>query len=344
MAFKLAARRYAGGVRYSGMTERDDDEPWFRLGQLDVTTTTFVLVVWVFTLFVFAVEPVNKPVMTGMALVPDKVAIGEVWRIVAWPWSHFGFGLWDILSAAFFWYFGTELEKQIGRRPFARLLGFSVVTIGAVASVVAVLVPNDTVLHDLGLLNLTVLLLYIAEHPMRPFFFGIPLWVVGAAIAAIELINDLARRDWLRFLSIIIAGVLIMLVARKVNLLTSYDWVPNLRRPGRKRRDEKPASGAPGAGRKRSKPKPAPEPKKRSGPLWGRGRTEEPEAEIVQMPTSRRRPIPTNVPEVSVDDLALDALLDKIADGGLDALSDAERRELDELRERRRGGHDRPPG
>ncbi len=38
---------------------------------------------------------------------------------------------------------------------------------------------------------------------------------------------------------------------------------------------------------------------------------------------------------VNADDLALDALLDKISAGGMDALSDEERRQLDEIRERR---------
>jgi membrane associated rhomboid family serine protease len=331
------------------MTERDEDGPWFEIGTLQVTTTILVLLVWAVTVVIFAIEPVDKPIMQGMALIPDDVATGEVWRLFTWPWSHSGFGLFDIINAAVFWLFGTELEKQIGRKPFAILIGSSILIIGLVATILSVALPGDTVLADLELITLTVVLLYIAEHPTRPFFFGIPAWAIGAVIVAIEVVNDLAYRDWIRLLSVVIAAALIALVARKLQLLTMYDKVPDLAFPGRKNRE---GSGGGRAERKRRKGNTSglsdvarssglggdQGTKKRGGSLWGKRKEDEP-AEIVQMPQPqprRRPPIDTKLPEVSADDLALDALLDKIADGGLDALTPAERQELTDLRERRR--------
>lgn len=192
-------------MRYSG-TERDEHGPWFKLGRLDVTSTVFILLVWVATLLVFIVEPVDKPVMRALAVVPDDVAFGQVWRLFTWPWSHAGFGLFDLIGAALFFIFGTELERQTGRRPFAWLLGASIVIIGLSATVLSLLLPGQTIIADLDLLGLAVLLLYIAEHPTRPFFFGIPAWVIGAVIVALEVVNDLAYRDWIRLLTVIVAA------------------------------------------------------------------------------------------------------------------------------------------
>lgn len=333
-----ARRRYPEVVRYSG-ADRDDSNPaWFRLGSLDVTTTTFVLLLWVITLIIWAVEPLSKPITSTLALIPDDVAVGEAWRLLTWPWSHEGFGLFDIIGAAIFWIFGTELERQIGRRPFATLIGSSILIIGLVATALSVLLSTDTVIADLGLLQLVVLLLYIGEYPTRPFFFGIQAWVIGAVIVALEVINDVAYRDWIRLLTVIVAAGLIALVARKLDLLTQYDRVPDVRLPRRKRKGE---TSAPKRGRASSRPNaPGGAESKRPGPLWSRKKDEGEPAEILQMPT-RPRPRPqrvdTTVPDGAADDLALDLLLDKISEGGLDSLTDAERQSLDELRARRRG-------
>ncbi len=333
-------REYPEAVRYSGTESDDDRAGWFRLGQVEMTTTNLVLFVWVVTLFIWAAEPVDKPITQGMALIPDEVAAGEAWRLVTWPWSHAGFSLWDIIGAAIFWLFGTELERQVGRKRFTWLIGSSIVIISGVATVLGLLLARDTVISDLGLLQLVVLLLYIAEHPTRPFFFNIQAWIIGAVIVALEVFNDVAFREWVRLLTVVVAAGLIALVARKIDLLTQYERVPDVHFPRRKRKGE---TSAPGR-RRGSAPRgpaaagPATGGTKKPGSLWGRKAENEP-AEIVQMPT-RPRPQPvvdTTVPDVSADDLALDALLDKIADGGMDSLTDAERASLTELTARRKG-------
>ena len=121
----------------------------------------------------------------------------------------------------------------------------------------------------------------------------------------------------------------IAVVAKRVGLLSSYDQIPDLRLPGR---DERSA-------RKAEKARSRANRGKSSGGLSGRfGRREE--AEIVAMPTTPPRPRPRPTPvvpdDVTADDLALDALLDKISANGIDSLTDDERRQLDEIRERRR--------
>jgi membrane associated rhomboid family serine protease len=327
-------RQYPEAVRYSG-ADRDDQGPWFRIGALDVTTTVLVVIVWCATVILYAVQPVSQSWMEAIALIPDKVSGGEVWRVVTWPFSHPSFGFFEVIGVVIFWYFGTELEKEIGRRPLAILLGATTLIIGIVASVVGVLLGNASdYIAGLSLLGFTVIGLYIAEHPHRPFFFSIPAWVVGAIYAAVVLIQYLHDRDWLYFLTLIVSAGFIALAARKVDLLSMYDRVPNLHLPGHSARaDRRRTAAAPSSGRAAG---PARE-TKRPGSLWGKRKDNEP-AEIVQMPAApRRRAVETSGPDMSADDLALDLLLDKIADGGLDSLSADERQSLEELRARRRG-------
>lgn len=328
------ARRYASVVRYSG-SERDDDSPgWFRLGSLEVTTTTLVVLLWVVTLIIWTAEPVDKPLTDQLYFNPDDVVNGEVWRIFTWPWAHAGFSLWDIIGTAIFWIFGNELEREVRRRPFAVLLGSSVVIIPLVAILWAQLLGQDTVFADLDLLGLVVILLYCAEHPTRPFFFNIPAWVIAAVIVALEVINDLAYRDWVRLLTVILAAGLIALVARKVGLLSLYERVPDVKLPGGGRKPG--PAGGPRSSRGSASRGASSAPSESKRPLWSR--KEQPEAEIVQMP-QRPRPVPPAASagtDFSADDIALDLLLDKISAGGLDSLTDAERQALDELRARRR--------
>jgi membrane associated rhomboid family serine protease len=313
-------------VRYAG-SERDDEGPWFRLGQLEVNTAVLVLLVWVATLLVWVAEGPGRAVSQQLWLDTSAVASGEVWRLVTWPFAHLTFQLWDIINAAILYLFATDLEKQTGRRPFGILLGSSVVIIAIAAVVLGAVLGDPTLIADLDLLALTVVLLYCAEHPTRPFFFNIPAWAIAAVIVALEVVNDIANRDFTRLLTVVVASGVIALVAKKVGLLSMYERVPELSMPGGG--DGGSGRASKGSGRAKAK-------KPGKGGLSGRfGRQQE--AEIVAMPTqpARPRPVPVVPDDVSADDLALDALLDKISAGGIDSLSEDERRQLDEIRERR---------
>jgi membrane associated rhomboid family serine protease len=322
-------------VRYAG-SERDDEGPWFRLGNLEVNTAVLVLLVWGVTLLIWVGEGPSRTLTSNIVLVTSDVQSGEVWRLVTWPFAHGTFQVWDIINAAIFWMFSTELERQTGRRSFGLLVGASVVVIGVAATVLGAILSSPTVLFDLDLLALTVVLLYCAEHPTRPFFFNIPAWAIAGVIVALEVVNDLGNRDFTRLLTVVVASAIIALIAKRIGLLGMYDRVPELSLPGRKGAAAGGAGGF-GSGRRNQPAKSSGKRASKGGGLASRfGRREE--AEIVAMPTAPR-PRPTVVPsvpeELTADDIALDALLDKISAGGMDALSEAERRQLEEIRARR---------
>jgi membrane associated rhomboid family serine protease len=284
---------------------RGETDPWFRIGTLDVGTVMLVVLLSVVSLVVFAVEPLDKPVMRALWTDIDPVLHGQVWRVVTWPFSNPGVSIWTAANIFFFYYFGIELESHIGKTRFAWLfVGIAVVEALVVVLLGLAFAVGSYPLATLAIPQFAVLLIYIAEWPHRRFFFGIPAWLIGLVLVGIQLIQYLGYRDFFGLVTFVVGLALCAVVARSVGLLTDYAWLPGVRVPHRRR---KPRSRGRGKGS--------------SGPT------------VVAGPWSGSA---TPEPPVSRDQQQLDALLDKISEHGMDSLSDRERQELLELRERLR--------
>ncbi len=280
---------------------RGSDEGWFRLGSIDVTTTVLVVVVALVSFVVWALEPVSKPIQNHLTLDPDAFLHGQVWRIITWPIAYpSGMGIWDIIAVAIFWYFGTEIERLLGKKRMAWFLALVTVSLGLLWVAVVEISPLYGVLYSLNQLELMVLLVFIAEYPGRRFFFNIPGWVIGAVIIGISVLNYLGARDWRLLLNFLLGLALTAVIARSMGLIAELTWVPNLAI--------------------RRKPKKA----KRKGRAGGEGTV---------VPGPWQAPV---TPPVSRDQAELDELLDKIHAHGMDSLTDQERDHLLVLRDRLR--------
>ena len=197
-------------------------EPWFRIGRLEVTTVVLVVLIAVLSGLAWVAVP-SLP--SSLAYSPDLVATGEVWRLVTWPFAS-DLSLWTVITLALFWYFGTELERQIGRTRMVWLLGGMWACLTAAYTAVAVLLGSGLGLAGLDFIQFLLLLLWIAEYPTRPFFFGIPAWVVGAILVAVRVFGMIAFRDGAGLLSLVFSLVLVAVLARSVGLLGDYPWIP----------------------------------------------------------------------------------------------------------------------
>lgn len=266
---------------------RNAGDAWFRLGRLEVGSVTFVVLVTIASWVAWAIAP-----GVGWALAFSLTGLtgGALWTPFTWPLAGSA-SLIGALNLLFFWYFGNDLEAQVGRRPMASLL---VGLWGALtlAYLLASFVTGDPMgLAGLGLIQFLVLLIWIADNPRRPFFFGIPAWVVGAVLVGLQVLGYVAVRAWSYLLALALALVLAAMLARRLGLLTDLTWVPG--RPGRRR--------------------PAPR--------------RQPDARSARQ--AQRR---------ASDAERLDQLLDKISAEGIHSLTPGERKELDQLRVRRRQG------
>ena len=279
---------------------RGSDDGWFHLGSLEVTTTVLVVVLSVVSILEWAIEGSFGPVQSHLVLDPDSVVTGQVWRLLTWPIAYpGGFGLGTVISIAIFWYFGTEIERLLGKKRMAWFVGLITVGLGLLWVAVVEASTLYGQLGGLGQVELMTLLVFIAEYPHRRFFFNIPGWVIGAVIVGVTVLVYIGSREWLLLLNFSLGLVLTALVAKSLGLLSELRGIPRISF----RRTRKP---------KRSKRAP-------SGPT------------VVQGPWQAPEP-----PPVSRDQAELDALLDKISATGMDSLTPQERDHLLVLRDRLR--------
>jgi membrane associated rhomboid family serine protease len=289
-----------------GRTGGESSDPWFRIGTLDVGTTMLVVLLSVVSLIVFALEPVDKPIQTALAMISTDVAHGQVWRLVTWPFANLYVSFWVAVNIFFFWYFGTEIERSIGRVKMA-ILFFGTAILSGVAGTLIDLSMTGTFygggMAGLGTLGLLMALVFIAEYPHIRFFFGIPGWLIGAVLVGIQVIQLLGYRYLVDLFTFLASLVIVAVMARSVGLLAERSFVPSIPLPSFKGRRARKS-------RRNRRP---------SGPTVIAGPWEPPPS-----------------PPVSPDQAALDALLDKISANGMDSLSDREREQLLILRDRLR--------
>lgn len=216
-----------------------EQEPWFRIGRIEMTTTTLVVAGTVVSWLLWALF---SPWYTGLlAYAPAELAGGQVWRLVTWPFSA-GLSLWTILDAVMLWYFGNMIEQLVGRTRMVWLLVGIWTSLTVAYTVVALLFSGSEVLSGIGTIQLLILLLWIAEYPTARFFFNIPAWVLGAVILGLQVLSMLAFRMWDSLLALAFALVLVAIAGRRAGLLAEYPWIPG--KPGQPRnRQQRAARG-----------------------------------------------------------------------------------------------------
>lgn len=207
------------------MSRDNSGEAWFRIGRLDVTSTLLLALVGA----IGAVAATLFPTI-GQALYldPRLVLSGQVWRVFTWPFVD-ALSLWTILSLVLLWYFGRDLEAQIGRRSMGYLyLGMWASL--TVLSLVLHLISGSGQMAGLGLVQFMVLLLWIAEYPQRPLFFGIRAWVIGAVLLGLQLVLMLAGARYLDMLTLLGSLLFTAILARRYGLLSDLHFLPGRRR------------------------------------------------------------------------------------------------------------------
>ena len=211
----------AGRFSISVPGRRGPNDPWFRIGTLDVTTTVLVILTCVVSMFVWALEGPDHHVLGKLILWPDLVLDGQVWRVATWPVPNAP-DIWLVIMLAVFWYFGTEVERLLGRVRFAVFLGLVTVIPGIVGALI------DLPQYGIRPVELCVFLLFVAEYPFVRFFFGIPGWVIGAVILGIEILQLLGDRNEKGIVFLFVALAVAAITARSMGLLGNYPWVPAL--------------------------------------------------------------------------------------------------------------------
>ncbi len=307
----------------SGSFGRSDD-PWFRVGNIDVSTTIGLVGFGIISVFIYVAEGNTRALskffwMTTRDfgfLTGGSVLEGQIWRLVTWPlFLEPGARVfWSLILFAVFYMLGSQLEASMGRRPFALFLGTITVVTPIVMTVVEVLTGINGVVAGLRYLEFAVLIGFALVWPEARFMFGIPAWVIAAVIVGVETLQTVADRNWygLMFGACVVA--LALLLMRSMGFAEQAEWIPRAPLPAfyRTQPSYGQAYGYTPTSTKPSKPK--------------RGRHRR----------NLRSVSPANKHGADPSDTEIDALLDQVANQGLDSLSKAQRKQLEAYSKRLR--------
>lgn len=214
-----------------------EQEPWFRLGRLEFTSTTILVGLSVISWLVWVVSGTRSTDWFLFSM--DALTSGQVWRLFSWPFAN-ALDLWSILTALMLWYFGNMLEQTIGRTRMAWLLTGIWASLTAANIAIAALLSFQGLLAGIGLIEFAILLIWIAEYPHARFLFNIPAWVFGLVIVGIQVLQLIAYGMWSALLALLLSMVFVAIAARRAGLLSAYAWIPGKPKP----RTGKPAKAA----------------------------------------------------------------------------------------------------
>jgi membrane associated rhomboid family serine protease len=292
---------------------RADDDPWFRIGTVDVTTGVFLIGLSIISMFLYAV---NRGIVDRLFLFRPFVTDGEVWRLITWPFATEP-SIGAAITLAFFWFVSREVERQFGRIRFTKFL----LTIAVVMTVLALLL--DVPLGGIRMLSLATFLVFVAENPRMPFFFGIPAWVLAVVYVGIDVLQLLGDRQPRSLVVLLAAIATALLLLRGYGWGSEVPWVPRLPVPPIlggpvKRRPAKTTTRA-------TKPAGRTKAKRESGTVvsgpWGEQGTGTATGAAADAPR-----LPRTGPVTQAD---VDLVLDKVAATGLASLTDDERAVLE---------------
>jgi hypothetical protein len=210
-----------------------DRSHWFRVGTIDVTTTTLVTAIACVTLVLFAIGPTLLP---PLALSSQLVSTGQVWRLVTWPFANalldLSNSIWLILAIAIFWWLGERLELTLG--PRRSLLFYAIVAvIPALAITVYGMVTGQWFTQDSsGMFDLetAVLVAFAAAYPRVRFFFSIEAWVIAVAFIGLDVLIYIGQRVWIDVIYLLITAAVALLATRAFRL-TRAQWIPTIPLP-----------------------------------------------------------------------------------------------------------------
>lgn len=121
-----------------------------------------------------------------------------------WQWVTYAFvnratnPLFFVIEMIFFYLFGREVERYVGRRKFAALYAALVITPPMILTLVgAILGPSKAItLEGSGSLHLAIFLAFARLYPGVEFFLRIRAAWMASGLFGLYLLFSLSNRDW----------------------------------------------------------------------------------------------------------------------------------------------------
>lgn len=287
------------------------DEPWFRVGNVDVNTTTFVTGLGVLSIFVWAIEGPSHSLLKWLWLNTDSVLSGQIWRLVTWPIPNDP-NIWTVVMLAVFFMLGSQLEASMGRRHFTALLLSLTIVPAAVVTLYDLIGGGFGLVFGLRFVELGVLCAFALRWPNLRFWPGIPAWVIAAVIVGVNFLDYLGDRYTAGILVLVASAAVGLFATRAMGYAEEADWLPKLPVPA--------SFGGTAAAPSRTSTSRR---KRRRGNL----------SAVPAAGSAPRKELS------KLEEAEMDAILDQVAEHGMDSLTPEQRNrlELHSRRLRRRG-------
>lgn len=300
---------------FQAMFRRRPNDGWFRLGKYDMTTTDIMCGLSIATMFLWAA---SQAAFDKLVFFAPQVRNGEVWRIITWPIAEPP-DFFALLGVVFFWVFGQQVEALFGRNRFL-IWVLATTIIPAVSLTLLGAVNNEFDFESanlgLGTLFLGGIWVYAATYPGVKWFEVVPLWAIAGVFTMLRLLQFTGTRAGGAVLFLLISVAAALVAGRSLGLATGWP-IPHVD-----------LSSLGDGSRSSSKRRKAPKQKRSKGSGGAR---------VVDGPW-QNAPAPTAPPVGAspADQAELDGLLDKIGANGMESLSGAEKKRLNELSKRLR--------
>jgi hypothetical protein len=310
---------------FAALFRRRPNDGWFRVARYDVTTVDIITTLAISSMFLWAA---SQDIFEYLVFNGAEVRNGQIWRCVTWPIAEIP-DIFALISIAFFWSFGQQLEGLFGRGKFLAWI-LAVTTIPAVVLSILGFFSSEFDFGSnalgLGPLFLAGIWVYAATYPNVRWFEIIPIWAIAAVFTMLQLLQFTGARAAGGILFLLTSVAAALSAGRSLGLATAWP-IPHIPL----------GSGSSGGGgrrppkaRGRSKPTKPKRPKRGgAGQRVVEGPWRKDANASIPKPPTATGPSPA-------DQAELDGLLDKISDQGMDALSTTEKQRLNELSKRLR--------
>ncbi len=218
--------------------ERQSRDGWFRIGSLDITTTAFLVLAGVVSMFWYAID---KASLSSLIFTGQAVRSGDLWRVFTWPLVTTP-NIFSAITLAFFWFVGHRVEDQVGRKRFTILI--AAMTVIPAVLVTLVQLDPDKGVYGLNLLALALLVVFALDNPNATSFFGIPIWVFAAVYVGIMILQYIG--DGMYESLVMGIGVIFIALggARQYGMLSDLEFIPRVGGGAPKKKAARPAKGS----------------------------------------------------------------------------------------------------
>jgi hypothetical protein len=207
-------------------------DPWFRVGSLDVTTTTAATALAAFGILLRVAEGAAGSVSSALILSQSALTRGQLWRFFTWPIPPDTDFFWALLGMIFFFMIGSQFENMLGRRAYTTLILSLLLVPGILGVLVAVGVNENVPAFGLSLLFLGVAAGFSAAMPQARSFFNIPFWAVVAFIFFVQFLSLMTARSLSGLIMLLATGFVGLVVTKSLGFAEAVTWIPTVPLPG----------------------------------------------------------------------------------------------------------------